>query len=128
MKRILTLALAAMMLLAVCVSAQAATATQTGTGVTVVKAADWAATYPEIYASYEKNAENSEVFDHVEEYPMIATVYEGMAFNKFYNSARGHYYTVQDVTNTGRPHALANCFTCKTPDFTAKVNNEGVSA
>ena len=59
---------------------------------------------------------------------MIATVYEGMAFNKFYGSARGHYYTVQDVTSTGRPHALANCFTCKTPDFTAKVNNEGVSA
>ena len=128
MKRILITALLAMMLLSVCVSAQAAVATQTGTGVTVIKAADWAATYPDIYASYEKNAENEAVFDHVEEYPMIATVYEGMAFNKFYNSARGHYYTVQDVTNTGRPHALANCFTCKTPDFTAKVNNEGVSA
>ena len=128
MKRILMTALLAMMLLSVCVSAQAATATQTGTGVTVIKAADWAATYPDIYASYEKNAENEAFFDHVEEYPMIATVYEGMAFNKFYNSARGHYYTVQDVTNTGRPHKLANCFTCKTPDFTAKVNNEGVSA
>ena len=128
MKRILITALLAMMLLSVCVSAQAAVATQTGTGVTVIKAADWAATYPEIYASYEKNAENEAFFDHVEEYPMIATVYEGMAFNKFYNSARGHYYTVQDVTNTGRPHKLANCFTCKTPDFTAKVNNEGVSA
>ena len=128
MKKILALTMLAVMLLAIAVSAQAATATATGAGVTVIKAADWAATYPEIYASYEKNAENSEVFDHVEEYPMIATVYEGMAFNKFYNSARGHYYTVQDVTNTGRPHALANCFTCKTPDFTAKVNNEGVSA
>ena len=128
MKKILMLALAAVMLFALCAGAYAATATQTGTGVTVVKAADWAATYPDIYASYEKNAENEAVFDHVEEYPMIATVYEGMAFNKFYNSARGHYYTVQDVTNTGRPHALANCFTCKTPDFTAKVNNEGVSA
>ena len=128
MKKILALALMAVMLLAVAVSAQAATATATGAGITVIKASDWAATYPEIYASYEKNAENSEVFDHVEEYPMIATVYEGMAFNKFYNSSRGHYYTVQDVTNTGRPHALANCFTCKTPDFTAKVNNEGVSA
>ena len=128
MKKILALALVSVMLLAVAVSAQAATATATGAGVTVIKAADWAATYPEIYASYEKNAENSDVIDHVEEYPMIATVYEGMAFNKFYNSARGHYYTVQDVTNTGRPHALANCFTCKTPDFTAKVNNEGVSA
>ena len=128
MKKILMLALATVMLFALCTGADAATATQTGTGVTVIKAADWAATYPDVYASYEKNAENEAVFDHVEEYPMIATVYEGMAFNKFYNSARGHYYTVQDVTNTGRPHALANCFTCKTPDFTAKVNNEGVSA
>lgn len=128
MKRILMMALAIAMLLAVCTCAQAATVTETGTGVTVVKAADWAETYADVYASYMKNAENEAAIDHVEEYPMIATVYEGMAFNKFYASARGHYYTVQDVTNTGRPHALANCFTCKTPDFTAKVNNEGVSA
>ena len=128
MKKILMLALCMLMIVTVCVSAQAATATQTGTGVTVIKAADWADTYPDVYASYEKNAENKDIIDHVEEYPMIATVYEGMAFNKFYGSARGHYYTVQDVTSTGRPHALANCFTCKTPDFTAKVNNEGVSA
>lgn len=128
MKKILMLALCMLMIVTVCVSAQAATATQTGTGVTVIKAADWAETYPDVYASYEKNAENKDIIDYVEEYPMIATVYEGMAFNKFYGSARGHYYTVQDVTSTGRPHALANCFTCKTPDFTAKVNNEGVSA
>ena len=128
MKRILMLALCMLMIIMACAGAQAATATQTGTGVTVIKAADWAATYPDIYASYEKNAENEAIIDHVEEYPMIATVYEGMAFNKFYGSARGHYYTVQDVTNTGRPHALANCFTCKTADFTAKVNNKGVSA
>ena len=128
MKKTLMLALCMLMIVTVCVSAQAATATQTGTGVTVIKAADWAEAYPDVYASYEKNAENKDIIDHVEEYPMIATVYEGMAFNKFYGSARGHYYTVQDVTSTGRPHALANCFTCKTPDFTAKVNNEGVSA
>ena len=128
MKKTLMLALCMLMIVTVCVSAQAATATQTGTGVTVIKAADLAETYPDVYASYEKNAENKDIIDHVEEYPMIATVYEGMAFNKFYGSARGHYYTVQDVTSTGRPHALANCFTCKTPDFTAKVNNEGVSA
>ena len=128
MKKTLMMALCMMLLLLVCVSAQAATVTPTGTGVTVIKAADWAEAYPDVYASYMSNEENKEAFDHVEEYPMIATVYEGMAFNKYYNSARGHYYTVEDVTSTGRPHKLANCFTCKTPDFTAKVNNEGVSA
>ncbi len=128
MKKTLTMVLCMLLLVLLCASAQAATATETGTGVTVIKAADWAETYPDVYASYMQNEENKEVFDHVEEYPMIATVYEGMAFNKFYNSARGHYYTVEDVTNTGRPHKLANCFTCQAADFTAKVNNEGVSA
>ena len=128
MKKILTLVLTTLLLLSLAAVASAATSTETGTGVVVIKANDWANTYADVYASYIKNAENEAIIDHVEEYPMIATVYEGMAFNKYYGSARGHYYTVQDVTNTGRPHALANCFTCKTPDFTAKVNNEGVSA
>ena len=101
---------------------------KTGSGVTVITAQDWAETYPEIYASYLANNENDEVLDHVEEYPMIGVVYEGMAFNKFYGTARGHTYTVQDVTSTGRPHALANCFSCKTPDFTAMVNEMGDAA
>ena len=101
---------------------------KTGSGVTVLSAQDWADKYPEIYASYLANSQNGEVKDHVEEYPMIGVVYEGMAFNKFYGTARGHTYTVQDVTATGRPHALANCFSCKTPDFTAKVNELGDAA
>ena len=101
---------------------------QTGSGVTVMTAADWADEYPEIYASYMANSENDHVDDHVEEYPMISVVYEGMAFNKYYGTARGHVYTVEDVTATGRPHALANCFSCKTPDFTAKVNELGAAA
>ncbi len=108
--------------------AEPASVVETGTGVTVVTAHEWSESYPDVYASYLRNEENKDVISHVEEYPMIATVYEGMAFNQFYNSARGHLYTIEDVTSTGRPHALANCFTCKTPDFTAKVNNEGVSA
>ena len=101
---------------------------KTGSGVTVMSAADWSETYPEIYASYLANSENDEVLDHVEEYPMISVVYEGMAFNKYYGTARGHTYTVEDVTSTGRPHALANCFSCKTPDFTAMVNEMGETA
>ena len=98
---------------------------KTGSGVTVMSAREWAGKYPEIYASYLANYQNNEVKDHVEEYPMIGVVYEGMAFSKYYGTARGHVYTVQDVTATGRPHALANCFSCKTPDFTAKVIEMG---
>ncbi len=101
---------------------------QTGSGVTVKTAQDWAAEYPEIYASYLANEENTEVHDYTKDYPMIPIIYEGMAFSKFYGSARGHVYTVEDVTSTGRPHALANCFSCKTPDFTAMVNELGDAA
>ena len=101
---------------------------KTGSGVTLMSAQDWAEEYPEIYASYLANNDNDQVLDHVEEYPMIGVVYEGMAFNKFYGTARGHTYTVEDILATGRPHALANCFSCKTPDFTAKVNELGDAA
>ena len=101
---------------------------ETGSGITVMTAQDWADEYPEIYASYLANNDNDEVLDHVEEYPMIGVVYEGMAFNKFYGTARGHTYTVEDILATGRPHALATCFSCKTPDFTAKVNELGDAA
>ena len=101
---------------------------ETGSGVTVLSANDWADEYPEIYASYMANSENTQIHDYTKDYPMLPIVYEGMAFSKFYGSARGHVYTVDDVTATGRPHALANCFSCKTPNFTAKVNELGDAA
>ena len=101
---------------------------QTGSGITVMTAQDWAEEYPEIYASYLANDDNTEVHDYTADYPMIPIIYEGMAFSKFYGSARGHTYTVEDVSSTGRPHALANCFSCKTPDFTAMVNEMGDAA
>ena len=101
---------------------------ETGSGVTVLSAKDWAEEYPEIYTSYLANEENTAIHDYTKDYPMLPVVYEGMAFSKFYGSARGHVYTVEDVTSTGRPHGLANCFSCKTPDFTAKVNELGDAA
>ena len=108
--------------------ARKAQVVQTGSGITVMTAEDWAGKYPEIYKSYLANSDNKEVHDYTKDYPMIPIIYEGMAFSKFYGSARGHTYTVEDVTSTGRPHKLANCFTCKTPDFTAMVNEMGDAA
>ena len=99
-----------------------------GSGVTVMTAADWSETYPEIYASYMRNAENSETTDYLVDYPMLPVLYEGYGFAISYASARGHFYDITDLTETGRPHALANCFTCKTPNFTAMVNELGDEA
>ena len=98
---------------------------KTMSGVTVLHAADWEKDYPEIYASFMKNQENDEVTDYLKEYPQLVTLYEPYGFSKFYGSARGHFYDVDDILETGRPHAMAQCWTCKTPDFTNLVNEVG---
>ena len=130
MKKTLPLLLAVVLLLALAAPACAEPANKvvTNSGVTVMHAADWAEQYPAQYESWLQNQENDEIVDYLEQYPYLRTLYEGYGFAKDYGSARGHYYDVQDIEATGRPHPLANCWTCKTPDFTNMVNEEGVSA
>ena len=99
-----------------------------GTGVVLIRSDEWAEQYPNEYMTYLMNNENDEVTDYIEENPYIRTLYEGYGFAVSYGSARGHTFVIEDVTSTGRPHKLANCFTCKTGDFTTKVLNEGTSA
>ena len=93
-----------------------------------VTAADWQQTYPYIVASMGANKSNSYITDYLEQDPYLVNIYEGFGFAKEYGSARGHEYTLEDVNATARPHALANCLTCKTPNFTKLVNDLGVAA
>jgi len=131
MKKLFTAFLAFVMVASLCVCGTSAFAVTpakvvyTGSGITVKTAEEWKEQFPEIYESYMKNMENKDTTDYVEDYPMIGKLYDGMGFSKFYDSARGHNYTVTDITNTGRPHKLANCFTCKSPNMTAMVNSDG---
>ncbi len=92
-----------------------------------VNASDWAAVYPYISATMGDNDKNSYVIDYLEQDPYLVNIYEGFGFAKDYGSARGHSYTLEDVHNTERPHAKANCLTCKTPNFAKLVNDQGVS-
>lgn len=101
---------------------------ETMSGVTVLHASDWKEQYPEIYASWNMTSESDEIVDYLEQYPMLPTLYEPYGFAYSYGSARGHYYDVEDIKATGRPHSLANCWTCKTPDFTNMVNEMGPEA
>lgn len=94
----------------------------------VVTADEWAEIYPEIVASYKSNSSNDYRIDYLEQDPYLKTLYEGFGFAKDYTSAIGHTYTLEDVAATERPHALANCLTCKTPDYTKLVNDMGVEA
>ena len=83
---------------------------------------------PSILESYEMNAENSYTVSYLEEDPYLVNIYEGYGFAKDYGSAKGHAYVLEDVNATERPHALANCLTCKTADFTKLVNELGEDA
>lgn len=96
----------------------------------IVADASWGEMYPDIYASYMANAENNYTTapDYLENDPYLKTIYEGYGFAKDYKEARGHNYCLEDVRGTERPHATANCLTCKTADFTVLVNNLGKDA
>lgn len=91
-----------------------------------VNASDWAEIYPYIVATMGDNAKNSYVTSYLEQDPYLVNIYEGYGFAKDYGSARGHEYTLEDVAKTQRPHAKANCLTCKTPNFAKLVNDMGV--
>ncbi|MCR5135604.1 MAG: ammonia-forming cytochrome c nitrite reductase subunit c552 [Oscillospiraceae bacterium] len=131
MKKTVSMFLSVLLFLTLAVTASAAEPAkkvETKSGVTVIHAADWKEQFPEQYETWLQNSENDEITDYLEEYPYLRTLYEGYGFAIDYGSARGHYYDVQDIEATGRPHPLANCWTCKTPDFTNMVNEEGISA
>ena len=93
-----------------------------------VNSADWKETYPEIVTTMKDNANNYTVVSYLEQDPYLVNVYEGYGFAKDYGSARGHEYCLEDVAKTERPHPMANCLTCKTPNFAKLVNDLGVSA
>lgn len=94
----------------------------------VVSADEWREIYPDIVASMEANADNNYRISYLDEDPYLANIYEGYGFAIDYTSAVGHSYGLEDVYNTERPHPLANCLTCKTPNFTKLVNDMGEEA
>ena len=91
-----------------------------------INAAAWKEVFPYIADSMDANKDNDEIVDYLAQDPYLKNIYEGYGFAKEYGSARGHNYCLEDVHHTARPHATANCLTCKTPNFNKKVAEEGV--
>ena len=93
-----------------------------------IKAEAWKELFPDITVSMLANKDNDQIVDYLEQDAYLVNIYEGFGFAKEYGSARGHEYCLDDVHHTARPHPLANCLTCKTPNFAKLVQDKGVEA
>ena len=98
----------------------------------VVVADAWKDIYPNQYQTYKANESNGPEGkqNYLTEYPELVTMYAGYGFAKGYDEAASHSYTLRSISETPRvnENTLANCLTCKTPQYTAMVNSEGDAA
>ncbi len=95
----------------------------------------WAANWPREYASYEKMQDDSTKTkyggafprDYLKETPANVILFAGYGFSKEYRQARGHFYAIEDITETKRVGAKtpATCWTCKSPDVPRKMVEYG---
>ena len=96
----------------------------------IVDAEGWSQVYPHQYETYLQNEENAPgeaKHDYLELYPALNTMYAGYGFSKGYDEAASHLYTLDSILATPRVNdtTLANCITCKTPQFTAHGERRG---
>ncbi|ETA82626.1 ammonia-forming cytochrome c nitrite reductase subunit c552 [Youngiibacter fragilis] len=101
----------------------------------MISAKDWQSKHPDVYATYLENSQmNATTYggsiqtDYLEKHPYLKEFYEGYGFSVEYLGARGHLYALEDVIATKRPKAAASCLACKTSDFVALLNKEGIKA
>jgi nitrite reductase (cytochrome c-552) len=99
----------------------------------------WGQNYPREYESYLKTSvddtrtEYGGAFprDYLDEDPRQVILFAGYGFSKDYLQSRGHYYAVEDVTNSKRlktPYNAGTCMTCKSTDVPRLMNTMGVEA
>ncbi len=95
---------------------------------------EWAKYYPREYDSWKKTKESDKIDDQLKKYPQLAVLWGGYAFSKDYNAPRGHFYALQDVTNTLRTGAPIDavtgplptaCWSCKSPDVPRMMEEVG---
>ncbi len=95
---------------------------------------EWAKYFPREYDSWKQTKKNDKIDDQIKKNPQIAVLWAGYAFAKDYNAPRGHFYAIQDVTNTLRTGAPVDaitgplptaCWSCKSPDVPRMIEKVG---
>jgi len=97
----------------------------------------WGENYPREYGTYlrtriaDTRTRHGGAFprDYLDEDPNLVILWAGYGFSKDYRQARGHYYSVQDVTATKRvgPATPGTCWTCKSADVPRMLDRLGVA-
>lgn len=82
--------------------------------------AKWGVNYPHQYDTWLKTQQEaattwggSAPFSRLERNQRLKILFAGNAFSKDYKEDRGHYWSVEDVTTTGRNPTAGTCWTCK---------------
>ena len=98
----------------------------------------WGQNYPREYETYlntridDTKTKFGGAFpkDYLKEDPLQVILFAGYGFSKEYLQARGHYYSIADVTKTKRikkPFNAATCWTCKSTDVPRMMDKIGVA-
>lgn len=101
--------------------------------------AKWGENFPREYASYKLMSDDETATkyggahprDYLEETPDLVILFAGYGFAKEFRQARGHTYTIEDVTQTkrvGDKTGAATCWTCKSPDVPRLMAEMGPEA
>ena len=96
----------------------------------------WGLNYPRQFDSWKATKDTSFTSkfggsghrDYLEETPANVILFAGYGFGKDYCQARGHWYAVQDVTETKRVNEKtpASCWYCKSPDVPRLIEEMGI--
>lgn len=99
-------------------------------------AAKWGLDYPRQYDSWKKTSDTSFKSryagsghrDYLAETPANVILFAGYGFGKDYTQGRGHWYAVEDVSNSPRVNAStpASCWYCKSPDVPRLIEELGI--
>ena len=99
-------------------------------------AAVWGRNFPRQYESWKKTEIETPATkygggnprDYLRSTPEYVILFAGYGFSKEYKQARGHWYSIEDVTKTLRvnENTAATCWHCKSPDVPRLIGEMGV--
>jgi nitrite reductase (cytochrome c-552) len=98
----------------------------------------WGKVYPDHYASYLKQKEQTKgnskyggsiPESHLKESPAQVKLFAGYPFSEDYNEDRGHLWALEDVSNSQRigPKTVSSCWNCKSPNVKPLLDKMGDS-